>query len=66
MDIVNAQLQTKFKGMHDVASRFSVLFQANLINKEENIIIQEANSLQSKYSDGISVISLEFPIQLLS
>jgi len=43
IDIVNAQLKTRFKGMHDVASRFSVLFSANIINKDENIIIQEAN-----------------------
>lgn len=63
LDIVNAQLQTRFKGMNDVVSRFSVLFPANLINKEENVIILEASSLQSKYPDDISP---EFPIQLLS
>ena len=27
LDIVNAQLQTRFKGMNDVVSRFSVLSQ---------------------------------------
>jgi len=50
--------------MHDVVtSRFSVLFPYNLVNKKENIIIQEASSLQSKYPDDISP---EFPNQLLS
>jgi len=44
--------------MHDVVSKFSVLLLANLINKEENIIIQEVSLLQSKYPD----ISPEFPI----
>ena len=42
----NAQLQTRCKEKHDVVSRFSVLFPGNLINKEENIIIQEASLLQ--------------------
>src|SRR6218665_3394382 len=49
--------------MHDVVSRFSVLFPVNFINKEKNIIIQETSSLKSKYPDDISP---EFPIQLLS
>jgi len=51
--------------MHAIVSRFSagLLFPANLINKEENIIMQEAGSLHSKYPDDISP---EFPIQLLS
>jgi len=40
--------------MHDVVGRFLVLFPFNLINKEENIIIQETSSLQSKYPDDIS------------
>jgi len=31
-------------------------FSANLINKEENIIIQKANSLHSKYPDDITSI----------
>ena len=53
----------KTKGMHDVVSRFSVLFPANHINKEENSIIQEASSLQSKYPDDISP---EFPVHLSS
>jgi len=49
--------------MHDVVNIFSVLFPVNLINKEENIIIQEASSLESKYLDDISQ---EFPIRFLS
>ena len=36
---------------------FPYFFQ--LITKEENIIVKEANLLQAKYSDGISP---EFPI----
>ena len=40
--------------MHDVSSRFSILLPANLITKEENIIVKEANILQAKYLDGIS------------
>ena len=35
----------------------------NLMNKEENIIIQEASLLQSNYPDDISP---GFPIQFLS
>ena len=69
--IVNAQLQTRFKEMHGVRAYFNgqlvdfqcVLFSANLIYKEENIIIYEASLLQSKTPDDISS---EFPIQLLS
>jgi len=54
--IVNALglLQTGFKGMHEVVIRLSVLFPVNLINKKENIITQEASSLQFKYPDDIS------------
>ena len=49
--------------MHDVVSRFSILFPANLITKKGNIIVKEAKLLQAKYSDDISP---EFPLQLLS
>ena len=50
--------------MHDVVSRFSILYLANLITKEENIIVKEANLLQAKYSDGISS-DLNFQLEIL-
>ena len=40
LDVVNAQLQTRIKGMHAIFSRRSIIFPGNLINKEENIITQ--------------------------
>src|SRR6218665_1692864 len=63
LNIVNAQPHTRIKGTHAEVCTFSVFFSANFINKEENIRIQEASSLHSKYLDDISQ---EFLIQLLS
>ena len=62
LDIANTQLKTRFQGMHDIVSSFSVLFPATLLAKDDNIV-KAAKSLQEKYPDDFST---EFPLQLLS
>lgn len=63
LDIVNTQLKTRFQGMHDIVSSFSVIFPATLLAEDDNNIVKAAKSLQEKYPDDFSP---EFPLQLLS